>query len=75
MPGFCWIYSFFDGSFRSGFYTALSVDQNGLLLAGKCEKDGTAHLEIYDTQGHLLRLIDSYTHRHQCYSSRSLLSE
>ncbi len=47
----------------SGFYTALCVDKNGLLLAGKCEKDGNAHLEIYDNQGHLLRIIDSYTQR------------
>ena len=46
-----------------GFYTALCVDQNGLLLAGKCEKDGNAHLEIYDNHGHLLRIIDSYTQR------------
>jgi len=49
--------------FVSGFYTALCVDKNGLLLAGKCEKDGNAHLEVYDNQGHLLRIIDSYTQR------------
>ena len=46
-----------------GFYTALCVDQNGLLLAGKCEKDGNAHIEIYDNQGHLLRIIDSFNQR------------
>lgn len=46
-----------------GFYTALCIDQNGLLLAGKCEKDGNAHIEIYDNQGHLLRIIDSFNQR------------
>ncbi len=50
-----------NNSISKGFYTALCVDKNGLLLAGKCEKDGNAHLEIYDNQGHLLRIIDSYT--------------
>jgi hypothetical protein len=49
--------------FYVGFYTALCIDKNGLLLAGKCEKDGNAHIEIYDNQGHLLRIIDSYTQR------------
>jgi len=48
---------------KGGFYTALCVDKNGLLLAGKCEKDGYAHIEIYDNQGHLLRIIDSYNQR------------
>ncbi|CAF1086530.1 unnamed protein product [Rotaria magnacalcarata] len=48
---------------KGGFYTALCVDKNGLLLAGKCEKDGNAHIEIYDNQGHLLRIIDSYNQR------------
>lgn len=48
---------------KGGFYTALSIDRNGLLLAGKCEKDGFAHIEIYDNQGHLLRLIDSFNQR------------
>lgn len=48
---------------KGGFYTALCVDQNGLLLAGKCEKDGNAYIEIYDNQGHLLRIIDSYNQR------------
>ncbi|CAF0745493.1 unnamed protein product [Adineta steineri] len=48
---------------KGGFYTALCVDKNGLLLAGKCEKDGFARIEIYDNQGHLLRIIDSYTQR------------
>ncbi|CAF1053706.1 unnamed protein product [Adineta ricciae] len=48
---------------KGGFYTALCVDKNGLLLAGKCEKDGNAHIEIYDAQGHLLRIIDSYNQR------------
>ena len=48
---------------KGGFYTALTVDKNGLLLAGKCEKDGFAHIEIYDNQGHLLRLIDSFNQR------------
>lgn len=46
-----------------GFYTGLCVDRNGLLLAGKCEKDGSAHIEIYDNQGHLLRIIDSHNQR------------
>ena len=50
-------------SLSTGFYTALCMDRNGLLLAGKCEKDGSAHIEIYDTQGHLLRVIDSYNQR------------
>ncbi|CAF1235768.1 unnamed protein product [Adineta steineri] len=48
---------------KGGFYTALCVDKNGLLLAGKCEKDGNAHIEVYDNQGHLLRIIDSYNQR------------
>jgi hypothetical protein len=48
---------------KGGFYTALCMDKNGLLLAGKCEKDGNAHIEIYDNQGHLLRIIDSYNQR------------
>ncbi|CAF0763110.1 unnamed protein product [Rotaria sordida] len=48
---------------KGGFYTALCVDKNGLLLAGKCEKDGNAHIEIYDNQGHLLRIIDSHSQR------------
>ncbi|CAF3744349.1 unnamed protein product, partial [Adineta steineri] len=48
---------------KGGFYTALCVDKNGLLLAGKCEKDGFARIEIYDNQGHLLRIIDSYAQR------------
>ena len=39
------------------------MDKNGCLLAGKCEKDGTAHIEIYDSPGHLLRIIDSHSHR------------
>ncbi|CAF0963631.1 unnamed protein product [Adineta ricciae] len=48
---------------KGGFYTALCVDKNGLLLAGKCEKDGTARIEIYDSHGHLLRIIDSHSNR------------
>ncbi|CAF4250051.1 unnamed protein product, partial [Rotaria magnacalcarata] len=48
---------------KGGFYTALCVDVNGLLLAGKCEKDGNAHIEIYHNHGHLLRIIDSHSQR------------
>ena len=44
-------------------YTALCVDKNNLLLAGKCEKNGNAHIEIYDNQDRLLRIIDSHAHR------------
>lgn len=46
---------------KRGFYTALTVDRNGLLLAGKCRRDGTALIEIYDQQDNLLRIIDSHS--------------
>ncbi|CAF0747694.1 unnamed protein product [Didymodactylos carnosus] len=51
-----------SASTNRGFYTALCVDSNGLLLAAKCEKQ-SAIIEIYDQNCILLRLIDSYSNR------------